>query len=66
MRITKEDYKKVIIRKPTDDEQREAKIITSDYAISSITIHSSILKTLGLVDKVYRSKECIVKYSNKK
>ena len=66
MRITKEDYKKVIIRKPTDDQQRAAKIVTSDYAISSITIHSSILKTLGLVDKVYRSKECIVKYSNKK
>ena len=66
MQITKEDYKKVIIRKPTDDEQRVAKIITSDYAISSITIHSSILKTLGLVDKVYRSKEAIIKYSNKK
>ena len=66
MRITKDDYKKVIIRKPTDDEQRAAKIITSDYAISSITIHSSILKKLGLVDKVYRSKEAIVKYSNKK
>ena len=66
MRITKEDYKKVIIRKPTDDEQRVAKIITSDYAISCITIHSSILKMLGLVDKVYRSKEAIIKYSNKK
>ena len=66
MQITKEDYKKVIIRKPTDDEQRVAKIITSDYAISSITIHSSILKMLGLVDKVYRSKEAIIKYSNKK
>lgn len=66
MQITKEDYKKVIIRKPTDDEQRAAKIVTSDYAISSITIHSSILKTLGLVDKVYRSKEAIIKYSNKK
>lgn len=66
MQINKEDYKKVIIRKPTDDEQRVAKIITSDYAISSITIHSSILKMLGLVDKVYRSKEAIIKYSNKK
>ena len=66
MEITKEDYKRVIIRKPTDEEQRNAKISTSDYAISCVTIHSSILKTLGLVDKVYRSKECIVKYSNKK
>ena len=66
MQITKDDYKKVIIRKPTDNEQRAAKIVTSDYAISCITIHSSILKTLGLVDKVYRSKEAIIKYSNKK
>lgn len=38
MQITKDDYKKVIIRKPTDDEQRTAKIVTSDYAISSLTI----------------------------
>ena len=66
MQITKEDYKKVIIRKPTDEEQRCAKIVTSDYAISCVTIHSSILNLLGLVDKVYRSKECIVKYSNKR
>lgn len=66
MQITKEDYKTVIIRKPTDEEQRTAKIVTSDYAISCVTIHSSILNLLGLVDKVYRSKECIVKYSNKR
>ena len=66
MQITKDDYKRVIIRKPTDDEQRVAKIVTSDYAISAITIHSSILKKLGLVDRVYRSKEAIIKYSNKK
>lgn len=66
MQITKDDYKKVIIRKPTDDEQRTAKIVTSDYAISSLTIQTSILSLLGLVDKVYRSKETIIKYSNKK
>ena len=66
MQITKDDYKKVIIRKPTDEEQRIAKIITSDYAISCVTIHSSILNDLGLLDKVYRSKETIIKYSNKK
>ena len=39
----------------------EAKIVTSDYAISCITFFSS--KTLGLVDKVYQA---IIKYSNKK
>lgn len=66
MQITTEDYKKVIIRKPTDEEQRTAKIVTSDYAISCVTIHSSILNLLGLVDKVYRSKECVIKYSNKR
>jgi hypothetical protein len=66
MQITTEDYKKVIIRKPTDEEQRNAKIITSDYAISCVTIHSSILYTLGLVDKVYRSKQTVIKLSNKK
>ena len=56
----------VIIRRPTDDEQRNAKIVTSDYAISGITIHSSVLKTLGWIDKVYRSKQCTLVYSNKK
>ena len=58
--------KEVIIRKPTDDEQRVAKIVTSDYHISALTIHSSILSSLGFVDKVYRAKETIVKPSNKK
>lgn len=56
----------VIIRKPTDDEQRNAKILTSDYLISALTIHSSVLETLGFCDKVYRSKQSIVKSSNKK
>ena len=56
----------VIIRKPTDDEQRNGKIITSDYLISALTIHSSVLETLGFCDKVYRSKQSIVKSSNKK
>ena len=57
---------KVIIRKPTDEEQREAKIVTSDYAISAVTIHSSVLYHLGLLDKVYRSKETTISPSNKK
>ena len=61
------DIKKaVIIRKPTDDEQRNGKIATSDYAISSITIQSSVMKTLGWVDKVYRSKQTNIVYSNTK
>jgi hypothetical protein len=55
----------VIIRKPTDDEQRMAKIATSDYLISALTIHSSVLNTLGFIDKVYRSKQTIVNHSNK-
>lgn len=66
MEITKDDYKRIIIRKPTDNEQRAALIKTSDYAISCVTIHSSILNTLGLIDKVYRSKQTIIEYSNKK
>lgn len=61
------DIKKaVIIRKPTDDEQRNGKIATSDYAISSITIQSSVMKTLGWIDKVYRSKQTNIVYSNTK
>ena len=58
-----EEY--VIIRKPTDDEQRLGKIVTSDYMISAVTIHSSILKTLGWVEKVYRAKKATIKRSNK-
>lgn len=56
---------KVLIRKPSDDEQRQGKIVTSDYAVSAITIHSSVLKTLGWIDKIYRSKKATVSYSNK-
>lgn len=56
---------KVIIRKPTQDEQREAKIVTSDYLIGAVTIHSSVLHTLGWIDRVYRSKKSISVYSNK-
>lgn len=63
---TKIDYKKVFIRKPSDDQQRLGKIVTSDYAISCVTIHSSVLHTLGFIDKVYRSKKSSVSYSNRK
>lgn len=58
-----EEY--VIIRKPTDDEQRLGKIVTSDYMISAVTIHSSVLKTLGWVEKVYRAKKATITRSNK-
>lgn len=64
MRKNKIDVSKVIIRKPTDDEQRNANIVTSDYLISALTIHSSILTSLGFVDKIYRSKETNVICSN--
>ena len=56
----------VIIRKPTDNEQIEGKIVTSDYAISCVTIHSSVLHTLDLIDKVYRSKQTTISPSNVK
>lgn len=55
----------LIIRKPTDDEQRFGKIVTSDYLISAVTIHSSVLKTLGWLSKVYRSKKTTIVKSNK-
>lgn len=55
----------VKVRKPTNNEQRLGKIVTSDYGISAVTIHSSVLKTLGWIDKVYRRKEVIVTHSNK-
>ena len=55
----------LIVRKPTDDEQRYGKIVTSDYMISAVTIHSSILKTLGWVSKVYRAKKSTIIPSNK-
>lgn len=55
----------LIVRKPTDDEQRHGKIVTSDYMISAVTIHSSVLKTLGWVEKVYRAKNCTIIPSNK-
>lgn len=57
---------KVVIRKPTEDEQRMGKIVTSDYLISALTIHTSILSKLGFVNKIYRSKQVIIIPSNKK
>lgn len=53
----------IMIRRPSDDEQRFANVKTSDYQISSITIQSSILHALGLLDKVYRSKSSTVSLS---
>lgn len=55
---------KVLIRKPLDAEQLQGKIVTSDYLVSAVTIHSSVLKTLGWIDKVYRSKTSTATYSN--
>ena len=53
----------IMIRRPSDDEQREAKVKTSDYQISSLTIQSSILFSLDMVDKVYRSKSTTISLS---
>ena len=53
----------IMIRRPSDDEQRMAKIVTSDYQISSITIQSSILFSLDMLDRVYRSKNATVSMS---
>lgn len=66
MRENSEVANKVIIRKPTESEQRRANIITSDYLISALTIHSSVLYKLGFVDKIYRSKNTNIICSNKK
>ena len=57
---------KVVIRKPTEAEQRMGKIVTSDFLISALTIHTSILSKLGFIDKIYRSKQVIIIPSNKK
>ena len=54
----------LIIRKPSDDEQRAGKIQTSDYQISSLTIQTKILSTLELIDRVYRTKNTTVEASN--
>lgn len=54
----------LIIRRPSDDEQRAGKIQTSDYQISSLTIQTKILSTLELIDRVYRTKNTTVEASN--
>ena len=56
---------KVVIRKPTENEQRMGMIVTSDYLISALTIHTSILSKLGFIDKIYRSKQVVVVPSNR-
>ena len=53
----------LMIRRPSDDEQRLAKIVTSDYQISSVTIQSSILSSLDMVDRTYRSKTATISLS---
>lgn len=55
-----------VIRKPSNEEQFNANIDTSDYQISGLTIQSKILNTLGLCPKIYRSKFTTVQYSNKR
>lgn len=54
------------LRKPTKDEQLLAKIDTSDYQISGLTIQSSILHKFGFCSKVYRSKTTTTQKSTKK
>lgn len=46
----------IMIRRPSDDEQRAGKIQTSDYQISSLTIQTKIMSCLELIDRVYRTK----------
>lgn len=53
-----------VLRRPTNAEQAAAQIETSDYQISGLTICSSILTTLGLCPRVYRTKRMAVKFSN--
>lgn len=54
----------LMIRRPSDDEQRAGKIQTSDYQISSLTIQTKILSTLDLIDRVYRTKNTTIEASN--
>lgn len=56
----------VIIRRPSEKEQRAAEIKTSDYQISGLNIQSSILVDMELSSKVYRSKTTLVKQNTKK
>lgn len=55
-----------IITKPTRDEQIAARIDTSDFMISGLTIQSDILFTFGFCSKVYRSKVTTVQKSTKR
>lgn len=55
-----------ILRKPTSEEQLLARIDTSDYQISGLTIQSSILFNFGFCSRVYRSKTATVQKSNRK
>lgn len=55
-----------ILRKPTNEEQLVARIDTSDYQISGLTIQSSILFNFGFCSRTYRSKTATVQKSNRK
>lgn len=56
----------LVLRKPSNEEQFNANIDTSDFQISGLTIQSKILNVMGLCSKVYRSKYTTVQYSTKK
>lgn len=58
------DADDIMIRRPSDDEQRLGKIQTSDFQISSLTIQTRIMSWLNLIDRVYRTKTTTIKKSN--
>ena len=58
------DNDDIMIRRPSDDEQRAGKIQTSDYQISSLTIQTKIMSCLELIDRVYRTKLTTIEKSN--
>lgn len=61
------DYRyECFLRKPSKEEQLLAKIDTSDYQISGLTIQSSIMNKFGFCSKVYRSKTTTTQKSTKK
>lgn len=61
------DYKnELILRKPNKEEQLKARIDTSDFQISGLTIQSSILHALGFCSKIYRSKTTTLQHSTKR
>lgn len=55
-----------IIGRPTRDEQMAARIDTSDFMISGLTIQSDILFTFGFCSRVYRTKVATIQPSTKR